>query len=376
MLQYLASECKNERLFAQENDARSPFERDRDRIIHSIAFRRLQYKTQVFINYEGDHYRTRLTHSLEVAQIARSIARRLGVNEDLCEVIALAHDLGHPPFGHNGEYALQDATELYGGFDHNAQTLRIVCMLENRHVPFDGLNLTFSSIDGIMKHNGPIDLNLYRLRKGRNAANTIEKVANLYNINLTQHTSIEAQIAAIADDIAYCNHDIDDGIRANLITLEELVEIEEIQKITKHLPIKGPRSVSGFVRYLTSYMIEDVIAHTIHKVSKNNITSDYDIINYGEVMVNMSQETCILMKRLKSVLFERIYNYTKKSGIGKKSKIIVNRLFYYFFNNLSALPISWQKKLSFEAPAIVVIDYIAGMTDRYAIEKYEDLGSS
>lgn len=373
MLKYLASEGGEWRLFAQSQDIRHPFERDRDRIIHSIAFRRLQYKTQVFINYEGDHYRTRLTHSLEVAQIARSIGRRLDVNEDLSELIALAHDLGHPPFGHNGEYALGDVAHIHGGFDHNAQTLRIICMLENRHIPFDGLNLTFDSIDGIMKHNGPINLAEYRLKKGCNAANTIDKVANLYNIDLSKHASIEAQIAAIADDIAYCNHDIDDGIRAGLISLDELRSIKEINEIMQDLPLDNNRATPAFIRHLTSCMVDDVIENTMWEVSSNKISSSYDVINYNKPIVCMSEKIGRLVKSLKQLLFARIYKHTKVSDIGKQSNLIVTELFTYFFNDLDRLPQSWQKRLEFELAAVVVLDYIAGMTDRYAIQTYEQM---
>lgn len=371
MFEYLASESKHQRLYAQEEDARHPFERDRDRIIHSVAFRRLQNKTQVFIYDEGDHYRTRLTHSLEVSQIARSIARRLGVNEDLCELVALAHDFGHPPFGHNGEYALQDAAELYGGFDHNAQALRIICMLENKHMHFDGLNLTKESIDAIMKHNGPIDIDKYRDLKGQNAANTIQRVATLYNIDLQKHSSIEAQIAAIADDIAYCNHDIDDGIRAGLITFDELCNMKEVKSFLAGLSIDSPRSVSTFVRRLIRKMVDDVVANTTSTIMDNGITSSDDVANFGEPVVWMSKETFELLKGLKAMLFNRIYNYTNSSDMGKKTNMIVTDLFNHFFNNLEALPQSWHKRLDFEQPAVVVLDYISGMTDRFAIQQHQ-----
>ena len=371
MFEYLASESTHQRLYAQEADVRHPFERDRDRIIHSVAFRRLQNKTQVFIYDEGDHYRTRLTHSIEVSQIARSIARRLGVNEDLCELISLAHDLGHPPFGHNGEYALQDAAELYGGFDHNAQALRILCMLENKHLNFDGLNLTKDSIDGIMKHNGPINIDKYRELKGQNAANTIQRVANLYNIDLKKYSSIEAQIAAIADDIAYCNHDIDDGIRAGLITFDELCALEEVKSFISGLSIDGPRSAATFVRRLIRKMVDDVVANTTSKITDNGITSSYDVVNFGESVVWMSSETFHLLKKLKGMLFDRIYHYTNSSGMGKKANMVVTDLFNHFFNNLDTLPPSWQKRLDFEQPAVVVLDYVAGMTDRFAIQQHD-----
>ena len=371
MLKKFATFDSSSRLTPEQDDMRHPFERDRDRVIHSVAFRRLQYKTQVFINSEGDHYRTRLTHSLEVAQIARSISRRLGLNEDLAELVSLAHDLGHPPFGHNGEYALQEIAKDYGGFDHNAQALRILCYLENRHSLFDGLNLTPQSIDAILKHNGPIELMYYGKRKGDNASETIGNIANNYNIRLDNQTFPEGQVAAISDDIAYCSHDIDDGIRANLITMEELLSVKGIAEMTNGIDLSHPRAIFAIIRKLTASMTRDIINRSIDNINANRIKDIEGFINHTYPLIGLSEGMYQTQQELKKLLFSRIYSHTKHTELGINSNKIVKELFNYFMEFPNKLPTNWQKRLQSAPKPIVILDYIAGMTDRYALQEYK-----
>lgn len=364
------------RLYTEQSDVREPFERDRDRVIHSIAFRRLQYKTQVFLNHEGDHYRTRLTHSLEVAQISRSIARRFHVNEDLAELVALAHDLGHPPFGHAGEEGLQEASKEHGGFYHNGQTLRVLCYLENRYEAFDGLNLTPESIEGVLKHNGPLDLVFYEKKYGHNAAATITDIAEKYGVDLKTQASFEAQIAAIADDIAYLNHDIDDGIRAGFLELDDLLHIDILARVSKSIGRGHERGNYTFVRTLTSAMISDVVKQVQANIQKYNIKSPLDVFNLDRTIVEASPEFTAMLKELRTFLFKKIYRHPEIKIKNAEAKAIVSELFNRYMTDLTLLPLPWQRKIGterYKVAALAVLDYIAGMTDRFAIQEYERL---
>ncbi len=361
------------RVHDEPADVRHPFERDRDRIIHSVAFRRLQYKTQVFVNHEGDHYRTRLTHTLEVSQISRSIARRLRLNEDLTELVALAHDLGHPPFGHAGEDGLSVAAAAHGGFDHNAQALRIMCNLEERYEHFNGLNLCTESIDGIIKHNGPVDLNTY---KSSNAQKTIQDVASLYNICLDTQPTLEAQVAALADDIAYCNHDIDDGIRAGLIKLQDLRHIYLLDKLYDSINTGSDRVTSIFVRKLMTMMIMDLLEVSQNNLTHHSIDSLSKVVGFERGLIELSAPIERMKQELKAFLFENMYRHERVNKMTDNAKNIVFKLFNAFMSNEISLPTEWQHKIVQDNKALVVLDYIAGMTDRYAMLEYHKLKST
>ena len=304
------------RIFPEKEDLyRSCYQRDRDRIIYSGAFRKLQYKTQVFINYENDYYRTRLTHSLEVAQIARSLSRRLCVNEDLTEAISLAHDLGHPPFGHAGEEALNEMTKHYLGFDHNVQALRILTFLEKRYLKFDGINLTWEAMEGVAKHNGPIT--------GKHCVNPGKRIHKFmldydrdYKLDLDSFSSVEAQIAAISDDIAYNMHDIDDGIRAKILVVDELLELPFIGGILKKIidnnteyNISNNKIIHEFLRQSVDIMIEDIISNVKSNVKQYNISSQNDVRNLGKVFVGFSIEMMQYNANIKSFLKSKLYNH-------------------------------------------------------------------
>ena len=300
---------------------RTPFQRDRDRIIHSASFRRLKHKTQVFVNTEGDHYRTRITHSIEVAQIARSIARYLNLNEDLAETLSLAHDLGHTPFGHAGEDALNECMEYYGGFDHNLQTLRIVMFLENKYLRFNGLNLSIETIDGLLKHNGPInDIDLVDKLIG---------VKNLKNkITFNTYPSIEAQISAISDDIAYNNHDIQDGINANLFKLEELVEINFFKEIYKKYKKKINKQnykivTNQVIRDSIDLMIKDLINNTKLNLNQNKIKTFKDVCNIGFLMVDFSDKVKNSENEIRFFLRTKMYNNKNVLNKNNKGKLII-----------------------------------------------------
>ena len=343
------------------NKFRTPFQRDRDRIIHSAAFRRLKHKTQVFINTEGDHYRTRITHSIEVAQIARTIAKYLNINEELSESLSLAHDLGHTPFGHAGEDALNYCMEPYGGFDHNLQTLRIIMFLENKYIKFDGLNLTIETIDGLLKHNGPI----YHKEK-------IEKLIgtkNLKKIKFLNNPSLEAQIASISDDIAYNNHDIQDGLNSELINIDQLLEINFFRDIynqynKKIRTFNKEKLNHQIIRDSINLMVKNIIDTTIKNIRRNKITSLTDIYSSKQNLVEFSDEFKIVIEEIRFFLRINMYNHKsvlKKNEIGKK--IIVK-----LFNKISKNPKKYLNKdqLKFDKYRSVS-DYISGMTDRYAI---------
>ena len=352
-----------------ENSIRSPYQRDRDRIIHSSSFRRLKHKTQVFVNTVGDHYRTRLTHSMEVSQIARTLARSLGLNEDLSETLSLAHDLGHTPFGHAGEEALSQCMLKYGGFDHNIQTLRIVTQLEKKYYKFYGLNLTIETLDGLFKHNGPIkDISSYYriLRK------------DLFNkkIVFNQFPSLEAQVAAISDDIAYNNHDLEDGLRSNMFTIEKLKSIPIISKlVVRHLKniknFKRDIIISQIVRELINLMVIDVIKTTNKNIKKIEPRSINDIYKQNHLIVDFSIEMKNIDKHIKYFLRRNMYNNKKVIVNTNKGKKIIKDLFKYLSNKP-------KKHISSELFANdekerVIADFIAGMTDRYAINLHKKI---
>ena len=353
-----------------ENFIRSPYQRDRDRIIHSTSFRMLKHKTQVFVNTEGDHYRTRLTHSMEVSQIARTLARSLSLNEDLSETLSLSHDLGHTPFGHAGEEALSKCMEKYGGFDHNIQTLRIVTLIENRYYKFYGLNLTVETLDGLIKHNGPVLNKIYEYKK-------ILKQNLLKDmIAFNSYPSLEAQVAAISDDIAYNNHDLEDGLRAGLFTIKKFSSIPAISKlINKHLQnIKKFRReiiISQIVRDLINLMVVDVIKTTNINLKKINPQSINNIYNHNRLIVDFSDKMKKIDKQIKDFLHRNMYNHSKVIVNTNKGKKIVNDLFAYMLKN----PKKYINRSLFknENDERIIADFIAGMTDRFAINLHKKI---
>ena len=317
---------KGRLIYEPKNKYRSAFQRDRDRIIHSASFRRLKHKTQVFVNTEGDHYRTRITHSIEVAQIARSIAKYLNVNDDLAETLSLAHDLGHTPFGHAGEIALNECMSKYGGFDHNLQTLRIVMFLEHKYLKFKGLNLSIETLDGLIKHNGPYH-EISKLNK------IIGKKNFKGKLNFNKNTSLEAQISAISDDIAYNNHDIQDGIKANLFKLEDLIEIQFFKEIYKSYKSNIKKKEKNIIIYQIirdsiNLMVEDVINNTLLNIKDNKIKKYSDIINNKKQIVSFSNKFKSIEQEIK--LFLRLKMYNNRSVLNKNNngKKIITKLFF------------------------------------------------
>jgi dGTPase len=358
------------RFFFEKRDLiRTPFQRDRDRIIHSTSFRRLKHKTQVFVNTDGDHYRTRLTHSMEVSQVARTIARCLGLNEDLCETLSLAHDLGHTPFGHAGEDVLDKYMEEFGGFDHNIQTIRILTLLENKYFNFVGLNLSIETVDGLIKHNGPPN-DLFRF-------NNILKLKYFKNkIIFKNFPSLEAQIASISDDIAYNNHDLEDGLRAGLFSVDDLSAIPYIGKLIKK-NIKDKKKyrreiiVNQIVRKLISNMVNDVIKNTEKNIKEKKILHTNDIYKQNQFLVDFSPTMKKIVVKIKDFLKHNMYNHKKVISNTNKCKIIVRDLFLYLIKNPNKfIDNSLFKNQSKER---VVADFIAGMTDRYAIKLHKNI---
>jgi dGTPase len=341
-------------------DMRGPrdiFQRDRDRIIHSIAFRRLRHKTQVFVAPDGDHYRVRLTHSLEVAQIGRTIARALGLNEDLTEALCLAHDIGHPPFGHAGEDALEEALKPFGGFDHNAQTLRTLTLLEAPYPRWRGLNLSWELLEGLAKHNGW----------------ALASVNAERDLNLNQWPSLEAQIASVADDIAYDNHDIDDGIRAGLLSIEQLLDLPFIATrweaiLTRYPDVAWQRLIPELIREQIGIMVNDVIDATRERIKAHNIESADDVRNAGIALGGFSAEMAVRERMLKRFMYENLYHHPVQNDAADKAKRIVNDLFAAYSADASNLPQEWQQDLPNDEPdrSRHTADFLAGMTDRYA----------
>ncbi len=361
-----------------ESPTRTPFMRDRDRIIHSGAFRRMKHKTQVFVYHEGDYYRTRLTHSLEVAQIARSIARVLRLDDDLAEALALAHDLGHTPFGHAGEDALSAAMEPYGGFDHNAHTLRLVTKLEHRYAEFDGLNLTWETLEGIVKHNGPLT---GALAKQKPIPQAIAEFNAAFDLRLDSFASAEAQVAALADDIAYNNHDIDDGLRAALFTIEEVVSLPLVggifsQVMTRYPNLDRSRLIHESVRRMISAMIDDAIVETQRRINQLKLQSADDVRACGQQIVAFGDAMSANDKALKAFLFKNMYRHSKVVATMAKAKRVVADLFALFLKEPGVMPAQWSELCDGAATARtarVVSDYIAGMTDRFALEEHRRL---
>jgi len=353
----------------KKNNLRNDFQRDRDRIIHSTAFRRLKHKTQVFVNTSGDHFRTRITHSLEVSQIARTLSKFFNLNEDLSETLSLAHDLGHTPFGHAGEEALNNCMRNYGGFDHNIQTLRIITILENRYYDFKGLNLSFETLDGLIKHNGPVkDKKKFNMILGENFFKN--------KINFSSNSSLEAQIASISDDIAYNSHDLEDGLKANLFKLDDLLNIPILNKIIKkHIKKIKKNSIDLVIRQIIREIINEMVSDVIISIRKNirvnQIRSLKDIYKSDKIIVCFSGQMKKFDMCIKKFLKQKMYFHRKvnfKTNYGKK---IIIKLFNKIKNN----PKKYINIKKYNSPSIerIICDYIAGMTDRYAINLYNQI---
>lgn len=366
--------------FHPQNDSamRNAFQRDRDRIIHSAAFRRLKEKTQVFVAHEGDQYRTRLTHSLEVSQIARTLARALGADEDLAEALALAHDLGHPPFGHEGERVLAEKMKDFGGFDHNAQTLRVVTKLEVRYPEFEGLNLTWETLEGVVKHNGPL------LKDGEDGS-TLPWAFTAYphwqELELSTHAGIEAQIAALADDIAYNNHDIDDGLRSGLLELEPLLDLPAVGDIFRRVRRRWPdidRNVliHEAVRELIGLMVSDVLKETKQRLKDAKPESAEDVRQLDRPMVAFSEGMVEILAALRRHLFAHMYRHYKVNRMMSQASRVMRDLFDLYLNDPGVLPTEIQagiEEAGSARAARIVCDHIAGMTDRFAVEEHRRL---
>lgn len=350
---------------------RSAFQRDRDRIIHSSAFRRLKHKTQVFVEHEGDYYRTRLTHSIEVAQVARTISRVLGLNEELAEAVALAHDLGHPPFGHTGEDALHALMAPFGGFDHNAQAIKIVTSLEAHYAEFDGLNLTWETLEGIAKHNGPVT--------GEVPFALAEYTAH-HDLELDTHASAEAQVAAIADDIAYNNHDLADGIRAGLFTMEDLRLLPLIGPCVAAVDARWPnlapaRREHEALRRFFGLLVEDVLAASAARIAEADPRSADDIRRLGRPVIRFSDASFAELKEIRAFLYRRMYRHWAVMRMRRKARQVVGDLFETFNETPELMPHGWNACSAYDPVrrARVVADYIAGMTDRFALQEHRKL---
>jgi dGTPase len=355
-----------------EHEMRSPFQRDRDRIIHSTAFRRLKHKTQVFVYHEGDHYRTRLTHSLEVAQIARSISRALGLDEDLAEALALAHDLGHTPFGHAGEEALNAEMADYGGFSHNEQTLRILVKLEHGYAEFDGLNLTWETLEGTVKHNGPLAEPL---------PPSIATYDASHKLDLHTYAGPEAQVASLADDIAYNNHDIDDGLHAGLFAIADLADVPLVGPVfhevaARYPGIEEPRHIRESIRRMIDRMVRDMVAETAARLRDSRVLSADDVRTLGRPVAAFSDAMRDNDRALKRFLYERMYRHYRVNRMSHKARRVVRELFQLFIAEPECLPAEWRAAASCDdkpARARIVADYLAGMTDRFALDEHRRL---
>ena len=361
-------ETSKGRLYKENySQTRSEFQRDRDRILHSAAFRRLKHKTQVFVSNEGDHYRTRLTHSLEVSQIARSISKIFNLNEDLTETLSLSHDIGHPPFGHAGEDALSECMVSHEGFDHNDQAIRIVHLLEKKYFDFEGLNLTWETLEGLVKHNGPMT---------KDVPKTIEALDKEFDLKLNEFSSIEAQIASIADDIAYNNHDLDDGLRAGFFSYDDLVELPMIGEIIKNFPknynsYDMQRINNEITRKSTSIMITDVINTISEKVKKSKVRCNEDVRLNNEKIADFSDKTKEEVKYIRSFLSMKMYNHDKVKAMTSNAHQVISSLFKLFIEQDEKFIKEHMKQIiSDEDKPRAVCDFIAGMTDNYAQNFY------
>ena len=362
------------RLVAEEESAhRTCFQRDRDRIIHSSAFRRLKHKTQVFVEHEGDYFRTRLTHSIEVAQVARTMAGALGLNEELTEAIALAHDLGHTPFGHTGEDALDALMQPYGGFDHNAQAVKIVTALERHYAEFDGLNLTWETLEGLAKHNGPVIGDLPHALSDYNARHDLE---------LHTHASAEAQVAALSDDIAYNNHDLHDGLRAGLFTQDDICELPIVgaafAEVDRLYPTLDPsRRMHEALRRVFGVMVSDVMATSRENIAQSGVQTAQDIRDLGAPTVLFSKELWRDLKVIRTFLFTRMYRAPSVVEMRARVTSVVEELFPLFMQQTDLLPTEWradvERAQSETELARIVADYISGMTDRFAQQEHDRL---
>jgi dGTPase len=364
------------RIFPEdESKVRTCFQRDRDRIIHSGAFRRLKYKTQVFVYHQGDNYRTRLSHTLEVAQISRTIARALMVNEDLAETVALAHDLGHPPFAHAGEDVLNECMSAIGGFDHNDQSLRVLTFLDRKYPEFIGLNMTWETLEGVVKHNGPVPS---PDPKKQVALAALQKQTDL---KLNTYATVEAQVAALSDDIAYNNHDVEDGIQAGLFTLQDICEVRFIRDIVGAIKKKYPALdheilVYETIREMIGAMVEDVIEESARRLEKHNPQSVDDVRGADRAMVAFSDEMLVKVNELRAFLWKRMYKHYKVCRTMHKVSGLLKSLYEAFVSDPELLPHEWQTRIEVESDgsdagrARVVADYLAGMTDRYAVREY------
>jgi len=355
-----------------ESPHRNPYQRDRDRIIHSTAFRRLEYKTQVFVNHEGDHYRTRLTHSIEVAQIARSICRSMRLHEDLAEAVALAHDLGHTPFGHSGQDALNAVMQPYGGFEHNRQSLRIVEELEHKYAAFTGLNLSYETREGIVKHHSTYDT---------------PKNSDLSHFNLHEQPALEAQIGNLADEIAYNNHDIDDGYRAGMLSIEDLKGLALFGRFYAEVELEFPNvierlKVNETVRHMINFLIVDVIKETSRRIQDAQVDSFADVRAAGMALVGFSKPVRQMNGEMKKFLYKNMYRHYRVARMANKAERVLKDIFDVYIQNPAMLPENQQHEM-LEAKAVaslpesrlarIIADYIAGMTDRYALEEHERL---
>ncbi|CAN1527530.1 Dgt dGTP triphosphohydrolase [Paracoccaceae bacterium] len=361
---------------------RSPFQRDRDRIIHSSAFRRLKHKTQVFVEHEGDYYRTRLTHTIEVAQVARTIAGVLGLNTDLAEAVALAHDLGHTPFGHTGEDAMERLLAPHGGFDHNAQALRIVTRLERHYADFDGLNLTWETLEGIAKHNGPVTGPNADAKHAGPLPYALAEVNALWDLELDTHASAEAQVAAIADDVAYSHHDLHDGLRSGLFTESDLMELPvtgpAFEEVDRAYPgLEKMRRRHEALRRVFGRMVEDVIAVAQNRLASAQPKSVDDIRHLGTTVIRFSKPLYQELKAVRSFLFTRMYRAPSVMAVRAEVTQVIDDLFPLFMATPTLLPVEWQADVTAAKDqtqlARIVADYVAGMTDRFAIQEHARL---
>ena len=355
----------------KESKYRSPFQRDRDRVIHCKAFRRLKHKTQVFVAHEGDHFRTRLSHTIEVSQVARTIAKTLNLNSELTEVIALAHDLGHPPFAHVGEDVLKIKMKNYGGFDHNAQAIKIVTSLEKSYAEFDGLNLTWETLEGIAKHNGPV---------GNSIPYALNDYYNRHNLELKTHASAEAQVAAISDDIAYNNHDLDDGLRANLFTENDISNLPIVGECFSLVDAKYPnldpiRRRNEALRRIFNDMVEDVIINSQSLIKNSSLSSSKEVRNLGYQIIQFSPRMIESINEIRTYLFDNMYRSDRVNLMRERATQVVNGLFYIFMNDRKLLPVQWSYCKSEFEQAQLISDYLSGMTDGYAEQRYTELTS-